>query len=233
MNKLWDKAKKQGQKTKLRGQIHLSQREITGRKKKFGVELYDMLTNDKEKLLGVSAGTLFKDKSTEELKEPFERAKEEISAMQARKDVKQRELDAIEIDSHHSISDESIGEKAKRAGKAIADASVQAKIKAQMVLIDREMKIRKEKFGVEVFDIAIQSDQHKKKDEGGPIMDSISEQEKDILDVIDSAKNDVLAMEEKQKALQREIGMIDEEMQPLSQQQHYDDNDHDQDEEDL
>jgi hypothetical protein len=27
--------------------------------------------------------------------------------------------------------------------------------------------------------------------------------------------------------------MIDEEMQPLSQQQHYDDNDHDQDEEDL
>jgi hypothetical protein len=250
MSKWWEKAKKQGQKTKLRGQILLAQRETIGRKKSFGVELYDLLTNDKEKLLGVSVGTLFKDQNTEELQAPFERAKDDIAVLQGRKDKKQRDLDVLEIKGHHTMPDETIGEKAKKAGQKVADASVQAKIKAQMALIDREMKIRKEKFGIEVFDLAKQSSssspsssddanangdvgtqqQQQQLREGGAskgsaIMDSsqMSDQEKEIQDLIDKAKHDVSLIEQKQKSLERDIGVIDEEMQPLSQQHDHDD----------
>ena len=57
----WGSVKNAAEKTKLRGDIALTQRGITARKKKFGEEFYDVLTNDKQKLLGgigVSAGTL-------------------------------------------------------------------------------------------------------------------------------------------------------------------------------
>ena len=82
MPSLWDNVKKSGQKTKIRGEMMLLEREANGRKKLFGIELYDLITNDKNKLLGVSAGTVFKGK-IEQLKEPFERAKDDISAKQA------------------------------------------------------------------------------------------------------------------------------------------------------
>jgi hypothetical protein len=215
----WEKVKKSGQKTKLRGEIHLAERESRARKKKFGVELYDLLSNDKQKLLGVSAGTLFKGTQDDELKFAFERARDEIARMQLRKDEKQKDLDVLEVKGSHTMPDHTIGQKMSKAGKAVTDAGVSAKLQTQMTLIDREMKIRKEQFGLEVFDVAKASDEKKEKGLKGSVSSAISnmsDHSKGIQAVIDLAKRDVAAIERTKQSKEREIGAIDEEMEPLT-----------------
>lgn len=216
---MWDKVKKSGQKTKLRGNIVLLEREATARKKVFGIDLYDMMTNDKNKLLGVTAGTLFKGQQTE-LKEPFEKAKDDIYGIQAQKDIKQKDLDVLEVKGANTLPDSTINQKMSKAGRAISNASNGTKLQAQMALLDREMKIRKEQFGVEVFDLSKASDE--KESKGGlrasisNSLSNITQQEKDIQAVIDKGKKDVGVIESRIKSKQSEINMLDEEMKPLA-----------------
>jgi predicted nucleic acid-binding Zn-ribbon protein len=216
---MWDKMKKSGQKTKLRGNIALLDREATARKKVFGIDLYDMMTNDKNKLLGVTAGTLFKGQQTE-LKEPFEKARDDISGIQAQKDIKQKDLDVLEVKGAGTLPDTTINQKMTKAGRAISNASNGTKLQAQIALLDREMKIRKELFGVEVYDLSKASEE---KDSKGGIrasisntLSSLSKQEKDIQECIDKAKKEVGAIEGRIKSKQTEIGILDEEMKPLA-----------------
>ncbi len=207
--------KKSGLKTKLRGEILLAEREGRARKKRFGVDLYDLLTNDKQTLLGVSAGTLFKGANDDgELKLALERSRDDIAGMQVRKDEKQKELDVLEIKGSHTMPSYTVGQKMSQAGRAVSDAGVAAKLRTQMALLDREMKIRKEEFGLEVFDLVKDSAESGK----GPMasISSVSVQEKGIQEVIDQAKNDVAAIETKMRSKEREIGMIDEELEPLA-----------------
>lgn len=210
--------KKSGLKTKLRGEIHLAERERRARKKRFGVEFYDLLTNDKQKLLGVSAGTLFKGTQDEELKFAFERSRDDIAGMQLRKDEKQKELDILEIKGSHTLPSYTMGQKMSQAGQAVADAGVTAKLKTEMAFIDLEMKIRKETFGLEVFDLTKDSDEQGKSPMGSisSTISGISDQEKGIQAVIDQAKKDVAVIERKIREKEREMGMIDEELEPLS-----------------
>lgn len=214
----WDKAKKTAQKTKLRGKIVLLDRDINTKKKGFGVELYDMMTNDKNKLLGVAAGTLFKGQQTELIKEPFEMARDDIAGIQARKDVKQKDLDVMEVHDASSLPDSTLNQKMAKAGRAISNAGTTKKLQAQTALLDREMKNRKEQFGVEVFDLFLASDQKEKKGQRDSVTinpSNMTQQEKEIQACIDNAKGDVAEIEGRIKSKQTEMNMLDEQMEPL------------------
>lgn len=216
MSGWWDKVKKSTQKTKLRADIALAERESRSRQKKLGVDLYDVLTNDKQKLLGVSAGTLFKGKQDDLLKMALERARDDIAGKLARKEELQRKRDVLEVKGAHTMPDTTIGEKASKAGKAVTDAGTDTKLRAQQALLDREIKIRKEEFGLEIFHAVKPSEQ---KDRGikGAISNAISnDHEKDIQSVIDLAKKDVDAIDRKIQSLNRQMHMVDPESQPLA-----------------
>jgi hypothetical protein len=219
----FQKAKNTAIKTKLRGDVALFEREVNTRKKKFGVELYDLMTNDKNKLLGMAAGTIFQNKQAE-MKEPFDRARDDMGGIQARKDIKQKDMDVLEIKGAHSLPDNTAGEKVKKVGKSISDAGIHTKLRAEMALLDREMKIRKEQFGVEVFELTQASDEASSKKKRTSITDTVknamkdkevSQQEKDIQACIDEAKTDITIVDGKIQSKQREINMLDEEMKPL------------------
>lgn len=215
--------KNAAEKTKLRGDIALTQRGITARKKKFGEDFYDVLTNDKQKLLGVSAGTLsvFKKglQKDDELRNAFERVRDAIRGIQARKDELQKRLDVMEVKGSHTMPDETMGQKMSKTGKMFSDAGTGTKIRAQMTLIDREMKIRKEEFGVEVYDLAKTTVDKEKKGLKGAIskaMTGLSEQEKEIQTVVDTAKKDVEGIEGRVQSLERQMTFLDSETEPLT-----------------
>jgi chromosome segregation ATPase len=216
---MWDKVKKSGQKTKLRGNVVLLEREATARKKVFGIDLYDMMTNDKNKLLGVTAGTLFKGQQTE-LKEPFGTARDDIAGIQAQKDIKQKNIDVLEVKGANTLPDSTLNQKMTKAGRAISNASNATKLQGQMALLDREMKIRKEQFGIEIYDLSKASDEKESK-KGlrasiSNTLSNLSQQEKDIQACIDAAKKEVGAIEGRIKSKQTEINVLDEEMKPLT-----------------
>lgn len=207
--------KNQGSKAKLQGNVSLLQRESTTRKKKFGVDLYDCLTTDKNKLLSVAAGTIFQSKQAE-LKQPFDAARDDMSGIQTKRDIKQKDLDVLEVKGAHTLPDTTAGEKVKKAAAAVSNAATAAKIKTEMALLDREMKIRKEQFGLEVFELTKASDAEEKKGIKAAVsgvMSGMSQQEKDIQACIDEAKADVALIEGKITSKEREIGMLDDAVQ--------------------
>jgi len=216
----WGSLKNSAEKTKLRGDIVLTQRGITARKKKFGEEFYDVLTNDKQRL--VSAGTLSvfkKGPQNDNLRTAFEKATCEVRGMLAREDELQKNLDVMEVKGSHTMPDETIGQKMSKTGKMLSDAGAGSKIRAQMQMVYREIKIRKENFGLEVYDYTEKSDDKEKKGLKGKIskaLTSFSEQEKEIQDVIDVAKKDVEVIEIRVKSLERQIAFLDSEMEPLA-----------------
>jgi len=214
---LWGNVKNAAEKTKLRGDIALTQRGIMARKKKFGEEFYDILTNDKQNLLGVSAGTLSvfkKGGKNDELRAAFERARDEIRGKQASKEELQNRLDVMEVKGSHTMPDGTIGQKFSKTGKMLSNAGTGTKIRAQMTLIDREVKIRKEEFGLEVYDLAKTTENKEKNGIKGAIskaMTGLSDNEKEIQKVVDTAKKDVEAVEGRVKSLERQITFLDSE----------------------
>lgn len=217
--KFFDKAKKQAQKTKIRGDIILLERQANTKKKAFGIQFYDLITNDKNKLLGVSAGTIFKG-HREELKEPFERARDDIAGKQAQKDIHQKDMDVMEVKGAHTLPDATVGEKVNKAGAAMSNAATATKLSGKMALLDREMKIRKEQFGVEVFEyFSAPADGEKKggmKKRISEKLSGVTQHEKDIQACIDAAKADVAETEDKITSKKREMSFVDDETQPLN-----------------
>ena len=214
---VWDKVKSNSRKLKIQGDISLLKREIVSRKKAFGVELYDLLTNDKNRLLGVTAGTILKGQE-EELKEPFERARDDVSAIRAKKDIKQKDLDVLEVKGAHTLPDATVGQKFNKAGRALSNGAKGTKLQAEMALLDREMKLRKEKFGIEVFDLTKDSEDRKTKNPVKRLSNAVanlSQHEKDIQSCIDKAKTDVASVESRIKSKQTEMNLLDEEMEPM------------------
>merc|ERR1711971_1165427 len=116
----------------------------------------------------------------------------------------------------NTLPDTTFNQKMTKAGRAISNASNGTKLQAQMALLDREMKIRKEQFGLEIFDHTTASDDKEAK--GGVagavsnVMSSFSQEEKDIQACIDKAKKDVASIEGTIKSKQDQIGLLDHEM---------------------
>ena len=218
--KLWDKVKNNGRKVQLQGEIQFLKMERTGRIKQFGVEFFDLLTNDKQKLLGVSAGTLFKG-GEPGWKVPLQQAREDIAAIQVKKDVKQKDLDVLEVKGSHTMPDYTLQQKAAKASKAVADSAKATKWQADMALLDREIKIRKEQFGLVAFDLVPESNSPEAKT-NNPVkllskaVASLSPQEQDIQNCIDQAKQDVARIDAKIKGKQNEIHALnDGETEPM------------------
>lgn len=214
---LLGKAKKSAQKAKIRGEILVLERQAIGRKKQFGVVFYDLITNDKNMLLGVSAGTIFKG-HREELKEPFERARDDIAGKQAQKDVHQKDLDVMEVKGAHTLPNATVGEKVNKAGAVMSNAASATKLNGKMALLDREMKIRKEQFGIEVFEHFSEPQDGKRpsmKKRLSEKLSGVTQHEKDIQACIDAAKWDVGEIEDKIKSKRTQMGFLDEETESL------------------
>ena len=222
----WGSVKNAAEKTKLRGDIALTQRGITARKKKFGEDFFDVLTNDTQKSFGGIGGTVGtlavfkKSEHDDPMKIAFETCRDDIRGMQVRKEEHHKQLDVMEVKGCHTMPDETMGQNIRKTGRMFSDAGVGAKIRAQMAFIDREMKIRKENFGVEVYDFTKASDDKEKK--GGlkgtisKALSGLSEQEKEIQKTIDAAKNDVEGIEGRVISMERQIAFLDSEIEPLA-----------------
>jgi hypothetical protein len=203
-----NKVKSTGLKAKASAEVKLLELEGRNRKKRFGIELYQLLTTDKTKMLGLSSGTL----GPEELRAPFESARQAIAGIEAKKDIIQKDLDVLEVKGPGTMPDETVNDKMKQAGRAVTNAGKEAKLKAERALLDREIKIRQEDFGLEAFDVVKSSEEQKEKGIRDKIRSSLnanSKNEQDIQACIDMAKIDLARIEGKIQSKRTEIASLD------------------------
>jgi len=206
------------QKTKLRGEIALLDREIKARQNEFGIELYDLLivlARSKSTFGPIKTPSVFHAIETS-LKEPFEACHADIQQLKDQKDAKEQEVVHLEVNRERAPPARTNREALGKAGSWISDTSSEAKLAVQIKLLERQIQSRKEQFGIDVFVIL---DNNEDKKTGNRLsspkkgiasrLSKLSNSEQEIEDCVDRAKKDVSSIRRRQQDKEREIEYLD------------------------
>jgi hypothetical protein len=140
-------------KAQLHTEISLVDRELIARKRAFGVELYDKISTQRKQTNQLEAATAGVFQAIENtIKDPLTTCSDDIHRLELECSEKKREKELIEIRQEKAA----LGEKnaaTNTMSKRITNQATLAQLAVQTTLLEREMKQRKEQFGLEVWDV--------------------------------------------------------------------------------
>lgn len=90
----------------------------------------------------------------------------------------------------------------KKVGKGMVEGSKKTMLKTDIMFLEREIKARKQKFGVEVFDLMESLENITVNDES-----ELAEKEQNIRQAFDNARRDVIIAREKIEVKRQELSM--------------------------
>eukprot|EP00980_Cylindrotheca_fusiformis_P010129 scaffold2253_cov119-Cylindrotheca_fusiformis.AAC.4 len=154
-----DATKLAAQKTKLKTDLVLCDREIVGCKKAFGVSMYDHISPLSQTADFYAAD----DDLTEIIRPPLIAAQKEIQALAAKRVKLKETLASAEAKRAGAFPTpaESAGQKVMNFGKASAMHSNEAKIKAEISMLDSRIKGHKQDFGLALFGVLVDAEDNR------------------------------------------------------------------------
>jgi hypothetical protein len=138
-----------GQRAKLNGEILLIDRDIVARKKEFGLELYDLIdtVERKNKTALLSTPSLFKGIESQ-IQDFLEVCRKEVSELDDSKSGKELEQTQLEVKRERETN--------ATIGKWMSRTGTDAKLTMEIAMLERQIKQRKEKFGLDIWDVVAQ-----------------------------------------------------------------------------
>jgi hypothetical protein len=178
---------------KLKADIVLLQREITNRKRAFGVAMYDHVSPLSQTQDFYAAS----DQLTNLLRPPLITAQKEIQALAAKKVKLKEALAAAEANRAASFPTraETVGQKFMNFGKASVLHGGEAKIKAELAIVDRSIKGHKQKFGIELFALLEDAEDNK----------GYLPTDRQVRNIYDTCRSDITRIESKINQKDEEI----------------------------
>jgi hypothetical protein len=146
---LMDSIQNAGQRAKLNGEILLLDRDMTARKKLFGVEIYDIIDaiEKKNKTSILTTPALFKGIEAQ-ISTPLQGCRKEIGLLEGDKAGKESELAMLEVKRERDTKG--------NIGTWVSRSSTDAKLTVEIAYLERQIKQRKEQFGIEIWEIIAQ-----------------------------------------------------------------------------
>lgn len=213
----------------LNAEMALLDREMATRKKAFGVELYDLISAQHAKnrvhaddtsmeAMVLDLPSVFKHME-KDMEEPLQKTSKEVRVMEREKRDLQQQAARIEAQKEKSFS----------------DSAKSVELSARVAYLDREMKIKKEQFGLDAWEAAVDSKWmhetlaegvHNAKDGLGMItgavgglvkgtkgtvtktLGKLSAEEREIEQCVNKAKADVKKIQDKKDMKNRELEAI-------------------------
>lgn len=212
MAAIWDNLKNNTIKTKIRGEIALLEREMKSRQRKFGVELYDLLVDEKKSPLSelIKTPELFS-AVEKQIKEPFESCKADIHMMEAERAAHKDEVQRSQANKDRAMPASTAGQMFSNAGSWMKGTASEVNHQTQIALIDTKVKSRKESFGIEAFAVIDKTPAEEKESlqaKLSHVISKLSEHEKKVSDCIEQAKKDVGIIQKKIQAKESEIASL-------------------------
>jgi hypothetical protein len=135
-----------GQRAKLNGEILLLDRELVARKKQFGVDMFDLIDTIEKNKKGAIFSTpeLFKGHCETHIREPLETCRNEVRVWEGDLIGKKNELSSLEVKRERETK--------SNFGTWVSNSSSDAKLTVEITMLERQIKQRKEKFGIDVWD---------------------------------------------------------------------------------
>jgi len=208
----------------LNGEIVMVDREIAARKQELGVELYDLIS-DQHKARSIIHTPDALRKIEIKIKGPLESCSKDIKALQAT--ITKNEDEAFKTDPKQVDNTRAIGQKISTTAKELVGLS---KLYFEVKQAERQMKSRKEQFGLEIWDIitgVTNADADKPKKDGWKAVKSsigkgvkgtavyavakMDKDEKDVKACVKRAKEDVQLLEDKKQQKLNQITGLEKE----------------------
>lgn len=214
---IFDSVKKASLKAKLNAEIALLDRDITSKQGAFGVDLYDKLVAMERGSInktGLSLPGIFHANEAA-IHGPFDAAKRDIRVKQNERDAKELEIEKIGVDRERAPPPVNSQQQLAKAGSWMSSTSTEAKLTVQIKLLDREINQRKQLFGVEVFDLVVDTANDPKNKSGistkiAAGFSKLQTSEKEIQETCRVAKREVNLVRAQKEAKLREIAAIDD-----------------------
>jgi hypothetical protein len=181
----WNRVKNEGAKAKLQAELKLLDREAYKRQQQFGIDLYDLLAQQ------AKLAPAYLSKLQAQVREPYDHAKNEIARLQMERIQLQEQIDLVQCNVDRARPSYTTKGHLLKAGQAVKDTGIEAKLQAQLVLVNRNIKMRKETFGVDVFTLLQANPEAAKNNLIGAVAAKLSHREQEIQKCIEKAKHDV------------------------------------------
>ena len=182
---------------KLRAEVALIDREINGRKKQFGVEMYDHMS-PLISSVDFYTGPMYDDEQMTELVRPLLiQTHKEVAALEAKVSQLKEDVSAAEVGrtSAFGAQSDSVQDKFKKAGNTIASAGVEGKLKAELKLLQNKVTAIKQEMGIELFgQFATLEDR-----------ENWLPKDRVVRGIYDSCRQDIEAIELKRRQKQQEL----------------------------
>lgn len=152
MNQAGDAAQVAAQKTKLRADILLLDRDISSRKQKFGVEMYTHL----EATTSTQEFYVAEDRLINVLRPTLIKTQKEVAAYERKRDALKAKVNAAEarrVGSKSVIGAATFSEKFKNAANFASAGATEARLKTEMLVIERQILGFKEDYGKELYPV--------------------------------------------------------------------------------
>lgn len=148
-----------GQKTKLRADLLLVDREINNRKQAFGIELY----NHVGPLAGHPSFWEADDPLTNTIRPALLKAQREISALDLKRGRQKERIAQAEVTRQSAFPTPAatLGGKVMNVGKSATYRGNEGKLKMELSMIDTQIKAYKQQFGVEMYDVFVELEDNK------------------------------------------------------------------------
>lgn len=91
----------------------------------------------------------------------------------------------------------------KKAGKSVVDAGAKTMLKTDILFLDREIKTRKQKFGIEIYDLMEELENNDDL--------AVSEKEAKIRASFDAARKDIAVIQAKKECKNEEMAVLEAE----------------------
>mmetsp|Transcript_25992 Transcript_25992/g.29738 ORF Transcript_25992/g.29738 Transcript_25992/m.29738 type:complete len:236 (-) Transcript_25992:119-826(-) len=150
---IFDKVKNAAEKIKLQGEITLLNHNVKTRKKEFGIEFWDLLLAIEKKrkqnpsTLRLPGGVFQKIETS--ITEHLEQCRKDMNLIEGERLEYEQELTKVEVRKDKVVT--------SSIGSFVTNAGSEANFKLRIVKSERDGKIRKEKFGIDIWDIVVAS----------------------------------------------------------------------------
>mmetsp|Transcript_141007 Transcript_141007/g.199743 ORF Transcript_141007/g.199743 Transcript_141007/m.199743 type:complete len:127 (-) Transcript_141007:67-447(-) len=102
----------------------------------------------------------------------------------------------------------SLLDKVKKAGKSVVDAGAKTMLKTDIMFLEREIKSRKQTFGVEIYDLMEELEANEEI--------STTDKEAKIRAAFDQARKDIAVIQAKKECKKEEMSVLDTDAAPVN-----------------
>jgi hypothetical protein len=221
---IFDNLRSSAVKAKLQAEIALLERQVLQQKSALGVELYDKMTaqQSSNKIPGINVAipvpaNLFPH-NADAIRDQLDECRRDLQSKINEKNACTIELERLTATRERANPNQ---DTLAKAGSWMSNTSKDAELRVRNKLLEREIYQRKEKFGVDVYEIVVENVSENNKTKSGNVITAgigkigqltgvTNKAEKEIQDCIQMAARQVSVLRQQIQSKQREIAAVDE-----------------------